>query len=327
MNLRKSILLLHIFFTCFLGCKSAKTDQFDNITFHSRSLSGKNFNERILSQKLEVSKSKEGVIEYKYLMEDGSTSEKYIYQNKHLTKDSTEYLYFDQKKINIGKKEVVIERFLNLYKKKYWCISQYDTMAIIYFNQELGIVNTLHPKLFPIEDALVNHNSLTKRKLRKLFYNMAEDTLFYNPNLKGISIEDLNIKGIPIEDEFEVLLESAPPCTSTIDSITQTVIYENYDIGASPKNGLGSFYKKIGQRIKYTSNLKKYGIDTRLYLGFIVHADSSVSGFREMRGDEKMIANIDELYNLTSEIEWVPAQCDGKEVPSLVVLPIRICLK
>ncbi|NLR95037.1 energy transducer TonB [Flammeovirga agarivorans] len=116
-------------------------------------------------------------------------------------------------------------------------------------------------------------------------------------------------------------------CISKLDSLTGFQIYEQCDVIASPKSGFNKFYKEIANTVKFSSNIKNFSIDPKIFISLIINEDGSVSSIRVLHGKMNMIANKDDFLDLLNNTLWNPAQCFGKPVKSLKIFPIIVCLK
>ncbi|MBB3696552.1 hypothetical protein KMW28_24025 [Flammeovirga yaeyamensis] len=116
-------------------------------------------------------------------------------------------------------------------------------------------------------------------------------------------------------------------CISKLDSLTGLTIYENCEVGATPKLGFNNFYKSIGKTINFSSDIKKITLDPKIFIGLIINENSEVSDIRVLYGSMSMISNKEMVLDLLKNTEWSPAVCSGKMVNSLVIIPITICLK
>jgi protein TonB len=90
---------------------------------------------------------------------------------------------------------------------------------------------------------------------------------------------------------------------------------------ASPKGGFESFYKYVGERIKYPAQARRMGIEGRVFVEFIINKDGSFSDVRVVKGigagcDEEAARIIQAAPN------WNPGKQRGKPVRQRYTLPI-----
>ncbi|GAA4825217.1 M56 family metallopeptidase [Algivirga pacifica] len=119
-------------------------------------------------------------------------------------------------------------------------------------------------------------------------------------------------------------------CTSdTLESVEDDTVYDVVDNGyeSVPEGGLQVFYKAIGETMKYPEQAKKEGIEGKVYIGFVVEKDGSLSNFKVLRGigagcDDESIRTLKAV-----NMKWKPGTVDGEVVRSRRVLPIAFKLQ
>ena len=109
-------------------------------------------------------------------------------------------------------------------------------------------------------------------------------------------------------------------CAAKIDSLTQMRIVQSPDKMPEPFGGIEALIDSI------TSNLvlkDQATIVGKIYLAFIVDEDGSVSGERTLRNPG--YSDLDrQAIIIIKKHRWIPAECKGKKVAALYILPIYV---
>lgn len=89
-----------------------------------------------------------------------------------------------------------------------------------------------------------------------------------------------------------------------------------------PKGGYAKFYKKISKNLKYPVRALNYGVDGKVYIGFVVDKDGSLTQVEVLRGigfgcDEEAVNAI------ASADKWNPGKQRGVPVRVKMVIPIE----
>lgn len=90
---------------------------------------------------------------------------------------------------------------------------------------------------------------------------------------------------------------------------------------ASPKNGMADFYKWMGQRMVYPRSARRYGIEGKVFLEFVVRTDGSIADIRVVRGigggcDEEAVRVI------SASPRWLPGTKRGWPIDSRFFLAV-----
>lgn len=114
-------------------------------------------------------------------------------------------------------------------------------------------------------------------------------------------------------------------CLSEIDTLINQEVYKVTDKQAKVDGGMNAVFKEVAKRIKYPEKLRRYSIDSKVFVAFIIEEDGSVIG-------QRVIKNIDgtdfgeQLLKIVGEFKWQPAICNGNPVKSILILPMIIHL-
>ena len=121
-----------------------------------------------------------------------------------------------------------------------------------------------------------------------------------------------------------VVFGQEPPkeaCIPGVDSLTNEEVYKITDVPAQINGGMSALFKEATKRIKYSSSLERYPIESKVIVAFIVTEIGSVTG-------QRIVRNIDgtdigeQLLRIVQEFKWQPAICNGNPVKSILTLPM-----
>jgi protein TonB len=90
---------------------------------------------------------------------------------------------------------------------------------------------------------------------------------------------------------------------------------------ASPKGGLGAFFRYVGDHIKYPSQARRMGIEGRVFVEFVIGKDGTLTDVKVIKGigggcDEEALRVVE------SSPPWTPGKQRGKPVRQRLTLPI-----
>ena len=119
-------------------------------------------------------------------------------------------------------------------------------------------------------------------------------------------VEEIVVKADVVEEETDEIF---------------TIVEES----ASPKGGMGAFYKYVTDKMKYPPQARRMGIDGKVFVEFVVNKDGSISDVRAVKG---IGAGCDEeaVRVVQSAPSWTPGKQRGKPVKQRMVLPITFKL-
>src|SRR5690349_4778952 len=117
----------------------------------------------------------------------------------------------------------------------------------------------------------------------------------------------------------EIVVKAEEPVEETDEIFT--IVEES----ASPKGGMGAFYKYVTEKMKYPPQARRMGIDGKVFVEFVVNKDGSISDVKAVKG---IGAGCDEeaVRVVQSAPSWTPGKQRGKAVKQIMVLPITFKL-
>jgi len=135
--------------------------------------------------------------------------------------------------------------------------------------------------------------------------------------------EDLNIKfdvEVTEDTKVEAVQVVAEEPKEEVDEIF-TVVEET----ATPKGGMAAFYKYVGEKIKYTAQARRMGVEGKVFVQFVIGKDGSISDVKVIKG---IGAGCDEeaIRIVQSSPAWNPGKQRGKPVKQRYTLPIQFKL-
>lgn len=115
------------------------------------------------------------------------------------------------------------------------------------------------------------------------------------------------------------------PCTSHYDTLTKQQIYFYPEKTAAPKEGMALLFSKILKKMDYSSS-GSIGSEGKIIVAFVVDRDGQVIGKRIMKdAGANKLAN--QVLDAIDDSKWIAGECNSKRVPTLVVVPMFVCLK
>jgi TonB family protein len=101
--------------------------------------------------------------------------------------------------------------------------------------------------------------------------------------------------------------------------------YSEYEVSASPKEGLENLYRKIGKNLRYPTDARKKRIQGKVFVKFIIEPDGSISNVEAVRG---VYASIDEEAIRVIKLcgPWNPGYQRGLAVRQAFTLPLNFKL-
>jgi TonB family protein len=110
-----------------------------------------------------------------------------------------------------------------------------------------------------------------------------------------------------------------------IDEVSGDSIYTIVEKTAEYKGGMEALYKKVGKTLRYPADARRYGIEGKVFVEFVIEKTGSVRDVRVIKGlggglNEESVRVIETMTN------WIPAKVKGKSVQQRMVLPIAFKL-
>lgn len=94
---------------------------------------------------------------------------------------------------------------------------------------------------------------------------------------------------------------------------------------AQPIGGYPEFYKYIRKNLVYPTETKRMGLESKVYIQFVVEKDGSLTNFKILKSRSTALEN--EVIRVFKEApKWIPAKQRGKLVRQQFVMPISIKL-
>jgi len=114
-------------------------------------------------------------------------------------------------------------------------------------------------------------------------------------------------------------------CTMHLDTLTGKQVYIVVDREPRIKGGYEALIKKISDEVIYPRK-NGYSVEGKVYVGFIVTEEGLITGARVIKGIPE--TNVAEQYlGVIKRLEWEPGICNGDTVPTLMMMPIVVCVK
>jgi periplasmic protein TonB len=137
-----------------------------------------------------------------------------------------------------------------------------------------------------------------------------------------------------IEEEIQVSLDIEVSQDTKVEEIVVKAeepkeevdeIFTIVEESASPKGGMGSFYKYVNEKIKYPPQARRMAIDGKVFVEFVINKDGTISDVKAVKGigggcDEEAVRVVQ------SAPAWTPGKQRGKPVKQRMVLPITFKL-
>lgn len=111
-------------------------------------------------------------------------------------------------------------------------------------------------------------------------------------------------------------------CKTAIDSLTKKNIYTTVEKEAVNEGGKIALLQLFSG---ITLDSIPNDSDTKFIIAFIVESDGQVTGERIIKDKTGNIGQ--KMIKIAKSLQWMPAECNGRKVPTLVELPLQICLQ
>jgi TonB family protein len=104
-------------------------------------------------------------------------------------------------------------------------------------------------------------------------------------------------------------------------------VFSVVDEAATPVLGINSFFEQLSYTIQYPEKARNNGIEGKVYIGFVVQTDGTVTDAKVIKGlnDEIDTEALRAFYQVNSS--WYPAIHQGQIVKMKMVLPIVFSLQ
>ena len=112
-------------------------------------------------------------------------------------------------------------------------------------------------------------------------------------------------------------------CVTVMDTLTNQKVFKLVDKMPMVHGGMQELFKQVSSRIKHP-HIDKYPVDSKIIVAFIVREDGQIIG-------KRIIKNVngigEQLLDIVNDFSWEPGSCNGKNVPTLQIIPLIIDLK
>ncbi|KXX71377.1 energy transducer TonB [Flammeovirga sp. SJP92] len=115
-------------------------------------------------------------------------------------------------------------------------------------------------------------------------------------------------------------------CNDHYETSKTGVVYDIVDKPAKPLKGLPQLYKKLAKNMKYPTNIKKLGVEGRIFITFTVTREGEIADLQCIMAHDEILDQ-EEIYQLLSEEDWEVGLCNGVKVSSRIIIPMYICLR
>lgn len=174
-------------------------------------------------------------------------------------------------------------------------------------------------EIFYYENGLKKEELIHAGKAHKTIQIWQEDGTPLLVNGTGESTE-INIKrSVEI---YSAYVDSMLVEQFEIRKIKGDTIYYHMDELAEYLGGMPAFYKQIGNVMEYPKSARRYGIQGRVYVSFIVNKKGEMEEIEVVKGIDKECDLEAERAVQTLSKGWKPATKNGQFVKSRMVLPI-----
>jgi TonB family protein len=107
---------------------------------------------------------------------------------------------------------------------------------------------------------------------------------------------------------------------------SKNVHYTEYQVSASPKQGLQKLYEGIGKNLVYPRSARKAGIEGKVFVKFVIERDGRISNVAIAKGVESSLNN--EAMRVVLEFDpWNPGYHRGAPVRQAFTLPLAFKFK
>jgi protein TonB len=107
--------------------------------------------------------------------------------------------------------------------------------------------------------------------------------------------------------------------------IDTTQIFALVDESATPKGGMTSFYRFVGEQLRYPADARRNGVEGKVFVEFVVNTNGKVSNVKVVR---RLGSGCDEeaLRVVSISPDWIPAKLSGTAVKQKLVIPVMFKL-
>ncbi len=123
--------------------------------------------------------------------------------------------------------------------------------------------------------------------------------------------------------KFTLAQRKSANCPAFRDTILHKLVYKVVDKAPEVKGGIQQFYKKLSKNLRYpTGDIDYHG---KVVVAFVVEPNGKIDGKRTIydpSGKQRLFSK--QILNIVDMVIWIPGLCNGRPVPVLYTLPVRI---
>jgi hypothetical protein len=124
--------------------------------------------------------------------------------------------------------------------------------------------------------------------------------------------------------QMPAFLSQTYHCRTQSDELTKTLVYVTAEKEPENEGGLSALIRKFTKEIKLDSIPDD--LDTKFIVAFVVTKEGQIIGERIVK--DKAGGTVGrQMIKIARSFKWTPAECDGKQVPMLVKIPLQVCLR
>jgi len=148
------------------------------------------------------------------------------------------------------------------------------------------------------------------------------------------------ITGITDHGKIPIRLTNEPPAATTGENnnlnndnpdkaagvdITHDKVYESVTVEPQYPGGIQEFYNFLSKNIKYPADARSKMIQGKVFVGFIIEKDGSLSNITALRGPRNGL-NEEAVRVFSLSSRWIPGTQDGKTVRVHFTVPVNFTL-
>jgi TonB family protein len=128
------------------------------------------------------------------------------------------------------------------------------------------------------------------------------------------------------ELSITIFKDSLMYASYSVSLASNDTIYALATKSAEFKNGYPLLYKNIGKTMKYPTEARRKGIMGKVYVQFVVNEKGQLEDVKSIKGIGGGCDEEAEKAVKNSSGEWIPAEFEGKQVKSRMILPVSFKL-
>ncbi|MFC0515646.1 energy transducer TonB [Mucilaginibacter angelicae] len=112
-------------------------------------------------------------------------------------------------------------------------------------------------------------------------------------------------------------------CSGRQDSLLHKFVYTEVDKMPEPVGGVKALSAVLSKNFKYPPGDAEYF--GKVIVAFVIDPDGNIEGARiinDPSGERRLFGS--QLIRIINMLKWKPGECNGKAVPVLYMLPLRV---